>query len=239
MGMKNDLSFLIMDQMHLYEQQSTYTPNMPLRDLFYVTDLLQVYVKDKSVYSSKQIMLPTPHFIVFYNGNDMKQDRMVLRLSDSFSKTTEKACMELEAIVLNINYGKNKELMESCRPLMEYSYFVKKVKQYSLEMERVQAINAAVDECIQKNILKDLLIKNRAEVMDMLLTEYNEEKIMNLMENELEEMKLQLEQEQQKLKQEQSEKLEFKSQLEQEQQKLKQEQLKVQKLLKRLKELED
>ena len=106
-------------------------------------------------------------------------------------------------------------------------------------MERDQAINAAVDECIQKNILKDLLIKNRAEVMDMLLTEYNEEKIMSLMENELEEMKLQLEQEQQKLKQEQSEKLEFKSQLEQEQQKLKQEQLKVQKLLKRLKELED
>ena len=67
MGMKNDLSFLIMDQMHLYEQQSTDTPNMPLRDLFYVADLLQAYVKDKSLYSSKQIKLPAPHFVVLYN----------------------------------------------------------------------------------------------------------------------------------------------------------------------------
>lgn len=68
MGMKNDLSFLILNQMHLYEQQSTFTPNLPLRGLFYVADLLQVFGKDKTLYSSRQIKIPTPHFVVFYNG---------------------------------------------------------------------------------------------------------------------------------------------------------------------------
>lgn len=65
MGMKNDLSFLILNQMHLYEQQSTFTPNMPLRDLFYVADLLQAFGKNKTLYSSKQVKIPTPSFIVF------------------------------------------------------------------------------------------------------------------------------------------------------------------------------
>ena len=46
MGMQNDISFLIMNEVNLYEHQSTYNLNMPLRDLFYVAELLQVYVKD-------------------------------------------------------------------------------------------------------------------------------------------------------------------------------------------------
>ena len=36
MGMQNDISFLIMNEVNLYEHQSTYNLNMPLRDLFYV-----------------------------------------------------------------------------------------------------------------------------------------------------------------------------------------------------------
>ena len=119
-------------------------------------------------------------------------------------------------------------------------------------MGRDHAINMAVDECIEKNILKGILIKNRAEVVDMLLTEYNLEKVIGLMKDELEEMKIQLEQEQlekqefkSQLEQKQLEKQEFKSQLEQEQlekqefkSQLEQEQLENQKLLRKLEELE-
>ena len=123
---------------------------------------------------------------MFFNGSDMQEERRVLRLSDSFSVEKEKACMELEAEVLNINYGKNKKLMESCRPLMEYSYFVQKVKEYSEKLERDQAIELAVDECIKKGILKDLLKKNRAEVVDMVLTEYDEEKRIRIMTKQIE-----------------------------------------------------
>ena len=116
----------------------------------------------------------------------MKEDRIILRLSDAFVTAKEKACMELEAVVLNINYGKNKKLMESCRSLMEYSYFVQKVKDYSKIHERDEAIELAVDECIKENILKEILIKNRSEVVDMLLTEYDEEKRIRIMTKQIE-----------------------------------------------------
>ena len=228
----------------------SYNRNMPLRGFLYFAKHFEKYIEEHhlNIYRSALVELPTPKFVVFYNGNDMKEDRILLRLSDSFSKTQEKACMELEALVLNINYGKNQELMEDCRPLMEYSYFVKKVKQYSEKMERDCAINMAVDACITENILKDILTKNRAEVVDMLLTEYNEEKIMSLMEDELEEMKARYEQAKLEFKiqleQEQLEKQEFKSQLEQEQlekqefkSQLEQKQLEIETLLKKYENL--
>ena len=237
-NMKNDVSFIIDDRLSLFEHQSTLNRNMPLRGFLYFAKHFEKYIEEHhlNIYRSALVELPTPKFVVFYNGNDMKEDRILLRLSDSFSKTQEKACMELEALVLNINYGKNKELMNCCRPLMEYSYFIKIVKQYSEKMERDCAINMAVDACITENILKDILTKNRAEVVDMLLTEYNEEKIMSLMEDELEEMKARYEQAKLEFKiqleQEQLEKQEFKSQLEQKQMEfkiqLKQEQLEKQ-----------
>ena len=186
--MKNDISFIIDDRLSLFEHQSTYNPNMPLRGFLYFAKHFEKYIakNEVDIYGSTLIELPTPKFVVFYNGTGMTEDRKILRLTDSFTTNKEKSCMELEAIVLNINYGKNKKLMESCRSLMEYSYFVQKVKDYSKKHERDIAIELAVDECIKENILKEILIKNRAEVVDMLLTEYDEEKRIRIMKKELE-----------------------------------------------------
>ena len=41
-------------------------------------------------------------------------------------------------------------------------------------MMLVEAIDTAVDECIKRGILADILRSNRAEVTDMLLKEYDE-----------------------------------------------------------------
>ena len=186
--MKNDISFIIDDRLSLFEHQSSYNPNMPLRGFLYFARHFERYIEENEVdiYGKKLIELPTPKFIVFYNGNGMEEERTVLRLSDSFIHAKEKACMELEAEVLNINYGNNKELMEGCRPLMEYAYFVQKVKAYSKEHQRDKAIELAVNDCIKEEILKEILIKNRAEVVDMLLTEYDEEKRIRIMEKQIE-----------------------------------------------------
>ena len=186
--MKNDISFIIDDRLSLFEHQSTYNPNMPLRGFLYFAKHFEKYVtgNEVDIYGSTLIELPTPKFVVFYNGTGMKEDRITLKLSDAFVTAKEKACMELEAVVLNINYGKNKKLMESCRSLMEYSYFVQKVKDYSKIHERDEAIELAVDECIKENILKEILIKNRSEVVDMLLTEYDEEKRIRIMTKQIE-----------------------------------------------------
>ena len=72
--MKNDLSFVIADRMNLYEQQSTYNPNMPLRGFLYFASLYEKYLKTNefSILLKKHIKIPTPKYVVFYNGIDKK-----------------------------------------------------------------------------------------------------------------------------------------------------------------------
>ena len=67
MGMKNDLAFILDMNLYLYEHQSTYNPNMPLRDLFYISNEYQKLVVQKSLYSSVLQKIPAPKFVVFYN----------------------------------------------------------------------------------------------------------------------------------------------------------------------------
>ncbi len=176
MGMKNDLSFLIMDQMHLYEHQSTYTPNMPLRDLFYVADLLQEFVKNKSLYSSKRITLPNPHFVVFYNGTEEMPEKVELKLSDAFAVKTEEAELELKVQILNINPGMNETLKEKCPALKEYMIYVDKVRTYAKKMLFEEAVERAIEECIRDNVLREFLMKQKAEVFKMSIYEYDKER---------------------------------------------------------------
>lgn len=188
MGMKNDLSFLIMEQMNLYEQQATYTPNMPLRDLFYVADLLQVYVKDRTLYSSRQIQVPTPHFIVFYNGMEEKPEHMELKLSDAYEVPTDRPELELTVHVLNINPGMNEELKEKCPILKEYVIYVETIRSYAKTMQLNEAVERAVEECIRNNVLKEFLRRQRAEVVKMSIYEYDEEREMKLIRADEREM---------------------------------------------------
>ena len=70
MNMKNDVAFLLSDRLNLYEHQSTYNPNMPLRDLFYICREYKKLVGQESLYSSTKIQIPSPRFVVFYHGID-------------------------------------------------------------------------------------------------------------------------------------------------------------------------
>ena len=112
LGMKNDVSCIIDMMMQLYEHQSTVNPNMPLRNLFYVSDLLQKYIYEEGIdiYSRKQIKIPTPKFVVFYNGDEEQPERKEIRLSKAFSANTGETNMELVVLQININKGQNEEL---------------------------------------------------------------------------------------------------------------------------------
>ena len=175
MGMKNDLAFIINTNLFLYEHQSTYNPNMPLRDLFYISGEYQKLVDLKSLYTSTRLRIPTPNFIVFYNGTEKNEDRWVEYLSESYENMSGESNLELKVIILNINVGHNKKLMEECQTLREYAQYVAKVRRYSEEMELNTAVECAVSESIQEGILKEFLQKNRAEVIAMSIFEYNEE----------------------------------------------------------------
>lgn len=184
LGMKNDVSFIFEMSLNLYEHQSTINPNMPLRDLFYVAQVLQGMVKDENLYSTSLVKIPTPKFIVFYNGTDKQPERQILRLSDSFSKRGGEANLELKVEVININPGNNDELLEKCKQLREYMFYIERVRLYTANMPIEEAVNRAVEECIAEGILADFLLRNKAEAIAMSIFEYNQEAHMKCVRQE-------------------------------------------------------
>lgn len=175
MGMKNDLAFIIDTNLFLYEHQSTYNPNMPLKDLFYISSEYQKLVEHKSLYSSTQQKVPAPNFIVFYNGTVKKEDCWTNYLSEAYENLTGEPNLELKVITLNINEGHNKELMEQCQILREYAQYVAKVREFAGNTELNAAVELAVNECIQNNILAEFLRKHKSEVIAMSIFEYDKE----------------------------------------------------------------
>ena len=175
MGMKNDLAFIIDMNLFLYEHQSTYNPNIPLRDLFYISAEYQKLVNRKSLYSSSLQKIPAPYFIVFYNGTEKEEEYWENSLSEAYENLSGEPRLELKVITLNINDGHNKELMEQCQTLREYAQYVTKVRKYTKEMELDAAVERAVEECIREGILEDFLRDNRAEVIAVSIFEYNKD----------------------------------------------------------------
>ena len=175
MGMKNDLAFIMDTNLYLYEHQSTYNPNMPLRDLFYICSEYQKLVDKKSLYSSTLQKIPAPNFIEFYNGSTAAPDCTELRLSSAFEHLSGEPKLELIVTVLNVNVGHNAELMQHCNTLNEYAQYVARVRHYASDMPLNQAVKRAVDECIREGILAEFLARNRNEVISMSIFEYDKE----------------------------------------------------------------
>ena len=181
MRMKNDVSFLVDGYMSLYEHQSTFNPNMPLRDCLYILELYQNYIgsRELDLYSSVQLKIPTPRLVVFYNGQGKMRDEeeCILRLSDAYERPEKEPALECIVRVLNINYGKNRQMMEKCPKLFEYACLVAKIRENQAKGITLEgAVGAAVEDCLERGYLAELLTNYRREVMGMLLYEYDEKK---------------------------------------------------------------
>ena len=177
--MKNDLAFVIAGTLNLYEHQSTYNPNMPVRFLIYLAEEYQELIEqaEESLYGTKQISLPTPQCIVFYNGEQDAPEEQILKLSDAFENKEKEFDVELKVRMLNINYGHNRQLMEKCNALEEYAEFVSLTRCYIAEGKTMQdALNTTINYCINHGILSDFLKKYRAEVLGMILEEFDVDK---------------------------------------------------------------
>ena len=180
LGVKNDLSFLLGSSMNLYEHQSTWNENMPLRGLFYLSELYQNYLKAEGLRltgTGRRLLLPLPRYIVFYNGTKEEPDEAQLLLSDSFPepKGGGLPALECRAQVLNINSGHNQEIMKRCHRLKEYSEFIGEIRcrlQSGLKLE--DAVEQGIEACIRRGVLSDILSRSKMEVRKMLLTEYDE-----------------------------------------------------------------
>ena len=175
MKVKNDISFILNMSLYLFEHQSTVNPNIPLRDLFYISSLFGSLTADKDLYALKLFTIPEPRFIVFYNGTAAQEDVIEYRLSEMYDIPSADPDLDLRVTVYNVNAGHSGELMDASRTLYEYSIFVQTVRDKCAIMDIDKAVDAAVVECIQKGILRDFLMKHRAEVIEMSIFEYNEE----------------------------------------------------------------
>ena len=183
LSVRNDASFFISNYLNLYEHQSTYSPNAPLRFLIYLTNLLMRLIKREDLYRKKLIKIETPHFVVFYNGKEKRPEREILKLSDSFMNPTKKPEIELTCTVLNINPDNNTELLAKSRVLSGYMYFVNRVRD-NLEKQKKDGqgedleavIYEAIDNCIENHVMEEFFRESRDEVAKSMVLDYTWER---------------------------------------------------------------
>lgn len=187
LSVRNDASFVLDASLSLYEHQSTICPNMPMRSLVYFSQIIRRMLRNRNVYGRTQIKIPVPHFVVFYNGTEPAEESYELRLSDAFEKHTDVPQIELICRVYNINKGNNKKLMEQCRTLREYMYFVDMVRQEYEQNGREDlsgSITRAIDRCISEDVLADFLKQHWSEVTKVMQLDYTFERQIELERNE-------------------------------------------------------
>jgi len=167
----NDIAFVLENKLVvLIEHQSTVNENMPLRMLQYMTQEYQVITNKKDLYKKHLVQIPTPEFIVLYNGKEEFPDFKELRLSDAFKSKQESYSLELKVQVYNINKGRNTEMASRSPSLNGYSELVAEVERNIKSMSRGDAVKAAIKACISRGNLVYFLEKHCSEVENMLLT---------------------------------------------------------------------
>ena len=176
------------DAINLYEQQSTFNPNIPVRFLVYAGMLYSSFferqTKPFNIYSSKIQKLPVPKCICFYNGTQEQPDETKLYLSAAFPEGSDPD-ISVRVKMLNINYGHNQDLLASCRPLREYAFLIDRIRFYQLNGYEIEAaVENAIKELADDSVIKPFIIKNKAEVKRMCITEYDEVRTMNMFKEE-------------------------------------------------------
>jgi predicted transposase/invertase (TIGR01784 family) len=191
-GRINDMSFTIDNRLVvLIEHQSTINDNIPLRMLMYVARVYEKIINWKKIYQAKLEKIPSPEFIVLYNGKYKYPDYAELKLSDAFKdveglKLTDSDTIPLELIVhvYNINYGHNPEILKRCETLNSYSISMDKVWEYRNNKSLDNAEKKAIEYCIEKDILKEFLEAHGSEVLNMLMSEWNQDEALEVAREE-------------------------------------------------------
>ena len=175
--MKNDVSFLFQSKLNLYEHQRTDPVNIPLRLLIYLSDLIRTMVPRQKLYGTSMVKVPTPRFVVFFNGTKDMPDVQEYRLSDLFEIPEDKPALELIVKVYNINKGKNQKLMEQCGILSEYAEFTDRARKALGNAKAGQhkaALETVVSECIEDGIVRTFLTEHRESVIMSYYWEYDQ-----------------------------------------------------------------
>ena len=172
-GKVNDIAFIAGNRLIIFvEHQSSINPNMPLRFLIYAARSYLSLLENDALYSSRLLRILPPEFIVMYNGEDEFPDESELRLSDAFTDNTVQN-LELRVKVYNVNNGRNQGIMSKSVTLNGYSVLVARVRENIANgLDLVDALEKAVRDCVNDNILKEFLEMYGSEVINMMNLEF-------------------------------------------------------------------
>lgn len=166
LSMKNDVSLMI-------DARNT------LRDLKKLFSLLLSVNSEKKT-NLKSISFPLPSCVVMYYGREDVPDYQAEVLSDSLAMGDESISIEIKVHILNINSGHNQELLKACKTLQDYMEYVDRVRNYQERMPIDKAVEKAIDECIQDNILTQFFCEHRAIVKTMSIDEFDQKKLLEM-----------------------------------------------------------
>lgn len=132
----------------------------------YKDRVFRILYKDRKRLLELYNALNDTHYVVFYNGTERNEEEFIQRLSDAFEdgeNTSQKiaGCIELTVKAININFGHNNDLLERCESLYGYAYFVAAVRRNLESMSLSDAAERAVNECIEKNVLRQFFSEQK------------------------------------------------------------------------------
>ncbi|MGN0736456.1 MAG: hypothetical protein ACI4LP_11705 [Anaerovoracaceae bacterium] len=181
--LKNDVAFVIENSfIVLAEHQSTICNNMPLRDLIYMSAMLQRMINTDELYRKKLLKIPRPTFIVLYDGKEDFPEYQEMKLSDAFLGDDDgEISLQLTVRVYNINSDKNSEILKKCETLKQYSLFVERVRALQEKGEfTASRITELISGCIDCGILPEFLKTYGTEMVEMLFRELTREEDMEI-----------------------------------------------------------
>ena len=142
---------------------------MPLRCLIYFVDQVKDMLKKRDLFSRHRIPIPTPHFVVFYNGSVQRPEEEIMRLSDAFCHETDAPELEVICRVLNVNPCYQEDLKKKSQTLYGYAYFVERVRENQANGEALDAaVSHAMETCISEHILEDFFKTRGDEVRKVM-----------------------------------------------------------------------
>ena len=172
----NDLSFRLGEKLVVFfEHQSSPNENMPLRELLYCGRVFEKLIDNSKIYSEKRVTIPVPEFYMLYNGVKPFPEKKVMRLSDAYDHSVcGEFSLELIVTAYNINKGFNENIVKRSKHLYGYSTLVTTVRDYEIKgLKSIEAVTAAIKDCIERGILTDYLFNNASEVSNMLIQEWS------------------------------------------------------------------
>ncbi len=175
----NDLGFSVGDRlMVLVESQSTWTMNIIIRALMYLMQTYHDYFKrtNQNLYGSKKVKMPKPELYVIFTG-ERKTIPDIISLSKDFFNGT-RISIDAEIKVL---YQENERDI-----IGQYIIFCKVYQeQRKCYGNTREAVTETIRICKDRNVLKEYLESREKEVVDIMMTLFDDEQIYKAFENDI------------------------------------------------------